>query len=127
MAALPSQPTLLTAEPDRAQLPRLVEVAVDAAGGGGARTYTYHVPDRLRDVEAGEAVLVEYGRRQALAIVLREAETVPPVATKPILERVRADGPLLPPLTLALARWISDTYLAPPAIVLRAMLPPGML
>ncbi len=35
--------------------------------------------------------------------------------------------PLLPPLGLGLARWISTHYLAPPALVLRAMLPPGML
>ena len=31
---------------------RIVEVAIDAAGGGGARTYTYAVPpdlERLRD------------------------------------------------------------------------------
>jgi len=105
----------------------LVEVAIDAAGGGGNRTYTYHLPERLRDIEPGEAVLVEYGRRQALAVVLGPAATVPGVVTKPIVERVRADGPLLPPLTLALARWIAATYLAPPAIVLRAMLPPGFL
>lgn len=106
---------------------RRVEVAIDAAGGGGSRTYTYHVPERLADLVPGEAVLVEYGRRQALGIVLGEAATAPAIETKPILERVRADGPLLPPLALALARWIGATYLAPPAVVLRAMLPPGML
>lgn len=105
---------------------RFVEVAVDAAGGGGARTYTYHVPPALAGIEPGEAVLVEYGRRQALAVVLAETGR-PEVATKPIVDRVRADGPLLPPTTLALARWISTTYLAPPAVVLRAMLPPGFL
>ena len=43
------------------------------------------------------------------------------------MDRVRADGPLLPPLSLALARSIADHYLAPPALVLRAMLPPGLL
>ena len=107
---------------------RYVEVAVDAAGGGGARTYTYHVPPALADLEPGEAVLVEYGRRQALAVVLDDAPPPPvDVVTKPIVERVRADGPLLPPTTLALARWIAGTYLAPPAMVLRAMLPPGFL
>lgn len=106
---------------------RRVEVAIDAAGGGGSRTYTYHVPERLADLVPGEPVLVEYGRRQALGIVLGEATTAPEIGTKPILERVRADGPLLPPLVLALARWIGTTYLAPPAVVLRAMLPPGML
>ena len=46
---------------------------------------------------------------------------------KPIVDRVRADGPLLPRLTLALAGEIAAHYLAPPALVLRAMLPPGLL
>ena len=105
----------------------LVEVAIDAAGGGGNRTYTYHLPERLSDIQPGEAVLVEYGRRQALAVVLGEVTEQPAFATKPVLDRVRADGPLLPALSLALARWISRTYLAPPAVVLRAMLPPGFL
>ena len=109
---------------------RTVEVAVDAAGRGGDRTYTYLVPEALADLEVGEAVLVEFGRRQALGIVVAEASsvpTVPGVTAKPIVDRVRTDGPLLPPLTLALARWIADHYLAPPALVLRAMLPPGLL
>ena len=56
---------------------RFVEVAIDAAGGGGNRTYTYHLPDRLSDIVPGEAVLVEYGRRQALAVVLGRAPPQP--------------------------------------------------
>ena len=40
---------------------------------------------------------------------------------------MRADGPLLPPLALSLAREIAAHYLAPPALVIRAMLPPGLL
>ena len=106
---------------------RAVEVAVDAAGRGGDRTYTYLVPEALADLVAGEAVLVEFGRRQALGIILAETTVPPSAALKPIVDRVRADGPLLPPLTLALARAIADHYLAPPALVLRAMLPPGLL
>lgn len=104
----------------------LVEVAVDAAGAG-SRRYTYHVPAPLAPVAPGEAVLVEYGRRQALGIVLGPAARAPDVATKPIVDRIRSDGPLVPPLSLALARWIASHYLAPPALVLRAMLPPGLL
>ncbi len=106
---------------------RLVEVAVDSVGGGGAQTYTYAVPERLIDIEPGEPVLVEFGQRQALGIVLAEAGGAPGIEAKPIVDRVRADGPLLPPLSLALARFISDHYLAPRALVLRAMLPPDML
>jgi primosomal protein N' (replication factor Y) len=106
---------------------RAVEVAVDAAGRGGDRTYTYLVPDALSDLEPGEAVLVGFGRRQALGIVVAEATTLPETGIRPIVDRVRADGPLLPPLTLALATGIARHYLAPPALVLRAMLPPGLL
>ncbi|MEK6720604.1 MAG: primosomal protein N' [Chloroflexota bacterium] len=106
--------------------PRFVTVAVDAPGGAGARAWTYHVPEHLADLEPGEAVLVDYGRRQALGVILAEAEA-PDRETRPIADRVRADGPLLPGLSLRLASWISAHYLAPPAMVVRAMLPPGLL
>jgi primosomal protein N' (replication factor Y) len=122
---------ILEIDPPAAKGPsnRLVEVAVDAVGGAGGRTWTYAVPDRLRDLAAGEAVLVEFGRRQTLAVVLGEAsdDAASAVDPKPIADRVRADGPLLPPLSLAFARWIAGHYLAPAALVVRAMLPPGML
>jgi len=107
--------------------PRLVSVAVDAAGAGGQRPFSYRVPEELADLAPGEAVLVEFGRRQALAVVLGEGVAVEGIDTKPILDRVRADGPLLPELSMRLATWISGHYLAPPAITLRAMLPPGLL
>src|SRR3989442_7667701 len=42
-------------------------------------------------------------------------------------DRVRADGPLLPPLSLRLARWVAERYLAPMSVVVRAFLPPGLL
>jgi primosomal protein N' (replication factor Y) len=106
---------------------RLVAVAVDAAGAAGNRPYSYSVPPALDDLEVGEAVLVEFGRRQALGIVLGPGEEAPGAVTKPIVDRVRADGPLLPALGMRLAAWISARYLAPPALTLRAMLPPGLL
>jgi primosomal protein N' (replication factor Y) (superfamily II helicase) len=116
-------PEALTAPDGR----RLIEVAVDAAGAGGARPYTYAVPDELADLGDGEAVLVEFGRRQALGIVLGAASSSGGTTPKPILDRVRSDGPLLPGLTLSLARWVAAHYLAPPALVIRSMLPPGLL
>ncbi|HEX6400300.1 MAG TPA: DEAD/DEAH box helicase family protein, partial [Actinomycetota bacterium] len=106
--------------------PRLVEVAVDAAGGR-SNTFTYAVPEALSDLAAGEAVLVDFGRRQALGVVVRERAEATAVEPRSIVDRVRADGPLLPALGLALADWIASHYLAPPALVLRAMLPPGFL
>ncbi|HEX7497237.1 MAG TPA: primosomal protein N' [Candidatus Limnocylindrales bacterium] len=103
-----------------------VEVAVDAPGA--SKTYDYAVPGRLAPVLPGEAVLVDFGRsRQALGVVLGPSIDVAGMALKPLLARVHADGPLLPPVSLQFARWISDEYLAPPAATLRSMLPPGML
>ena len=105
----------------------IVAVAVDAAGAAGLRPFSYRVPEPLADLTPGEAVLIEFGRRQALGIVLGPGAEVEGVETKPILDRVRADGPLLPELGMRLASWIAEHYLAPPAITLRAMLPPGLL
>jgi primosomal protein N' (replication factor Y) len=105
---------------------RVVEVAVDAVGPGGDRLYSYHVPERHTGVVPGSAVLVEFGRRQALGVVLGE---VPAGAleTKPVLDVVHSEGPLFPVLQVALARALAEHYLAPPAAVIRAMLPPGLL
>ena len=106
---------------------RHVEVAVDAAGAAGTRTWTYLVPDGLADIGAGEPVLVEWGRRQAVGIVLGDVPAPSGITARPLGARVRADGPLLPPLALALAREITNHYLTPPALAIRAMLPPGLL
>jgi len=104
-----------------------VEVAIDAAGPAGGQTFTYHLPAPLADVAVGEAVLVEYGHRRALGIVMQVRATEPERETKPVLARVRSDGPLLPPLQVALAAHICRHYLAPPALVMRQMLAPGAL
>jgi len=79
------------------------------------------------DIAAGDAVVVEFGRRQALGIVIGPAPAPTGIVAKPILDRVRSDGPLLPPRSVQLGRWIAERYLAPVSMVIRAMLPPGML
>ena len=108
---------------------RLVEVAVDAPAGPGPRTYTYLEPPGLGDLEPGEAVLVPFGRggRQAIGIVVGEGTAPEGGEVRSIAARVRSDGPLLPALSLAFAAELSTRYLAPLAVVIRAMLPPGML
>jgi primosomal protein N' (replication factor Y) len=106
--------------------PRFVEVAVDAPGVAGGRTYTYAVPASLADLELGEAVMVEFGRRRAVGVVLADAPP-PEMTAKPLLARVRSEGPLLGALWRRLARHVSEHYLAPPGMVVRAMLPPGTL
>ena len=118
-----------TSEPliDYIDTVRRVEVAVDAVGPAGGQTLTYHLPNSLEDVHAGEAVMVEYGRRNAIGVVFGPAGSDPGRATKPVLARIRSDGPLLPQLQVDLARFVTGHYLAPPALVVRAMLAPGML
>lgn len=96
-------------------------------GPAGGRTFTYHLPESLADVTVGEAVLVEYGRRRALGIVMSVGAEAPPRPTKAVEARVRSDGPLLAPLQVALAQHICRHYLAPPALVVRQMLAPGAL
>ncbi len=106
---------------------RLVDVAVDAVGPRGGQTFTYHLSGPLSDLAPGEAVLVEYGRRNAVGVVMGAGTDDPGRSTKPVLARIRSDGPLLPPLQVRLARHIATHYLAPPAMVVRSMLAPGML
>ena len=106
---------------------RLVEVAVDSAGPQGGQTFTYGVPDELSDLTAGEVVMVEYGRRNVIGVVFGDTAELPEREIKPIVARVRSDGPLLPPLSIALARHVTAHYLAPPALVVRSILAPGML
>ncbi len=105
---------------------RFVEVAVDAPGVPGGRAFSYLVPPGLSDIEAGEAVMVEFGRRRAVGVILAEAAE-PEMQAKPLLARVRSDGVLLGPLWRRLALHVAAHYLAPPGMVVRAMLPPGTL
>ena len=119
-----AEPVLEDGDPGQG---RLVAVAIDAAGAAGAHAFTYRVPARMEPLLPGEAVLVEFGRRQALGIILGDSGGRDGFVAKPVVDRVRADGPLLPPTSIALAQAIAATYLAPPALVLRAMLPPGLL
>jgi primosomal protein N' (replication factor Y) len=103
-----------------------VAVAVDLPGPAGLGPLTYHVPPELGPLEPGEAVVVEVGRRHVVGVVVGRASP-PDRPTKPVGRRVRSDGPLFPPLSLALAAWVSRHYLVPLGTVLRAFLPPGLL
>ena len=106
---------------------RLVEVAVDAAGAGGARPFTYAVPDcagrppgrggRARRVRAAAGAR----RRARPGAARRRRRRSPSSSGSAPMGRCSRRS------TLALARWIAEHYLAPPALVIRAMLPPGLL
>lgn len=107
--------------------PRLVDVAVDVAGIPGGVLYTWSVPEALADLAVGEAVLVGYGRREAAGVVLGDHKGEAPANVRPVLSRIRSDGPLLTPIQARLAAHVATWYLAPAGMVVRAMLPPGEL
>jgi primosomal protein N' (replication factor Y) len=101
---------------------RYAEVAVDARIGH-SRSFSYHVPERF-SVEPGQLVWVPLGRRITQGIVM-ELVAVPQVeVTRDILQAVMP-SPLVDPLSLDLARWLSRYYLCSLFDAISLMLPPG--
>ena len=76
---------------------RLVEVAVDAAGGRGS-TFTYLVPPALADLERRRGGAGRVRPAAGAGGRPRRGDAVARDHARPIVDRVRADGPLLPPL-----------------------------
>lgn len=105
---------------------RTVRVAVDAIADRPERTFSYLLPDALRDAEPGSLLLVPYGRRLALGYLLPRAPE--PSGPEQELREVEAvvSGPMLTPDLLALAEEIAAYYRAPVGTTLAAMLPPGL-
>ncbi len=89
-------------------------------------SFHYHLPADLEEtVQPGHLVEVEFGRRLAQGIVIALDDQSPVSETKPIIGLIMPD-PVLSPVQLDLARWLSDAYLAPLIDCLRLMLPPGL-
>ena len=88
-------------------------------------TFTYAVPDALRDaVEPGMRVLVPF-RKKSLVGVVVDAPVQPPQDTRlREITRVIDLVPALTPSLVELGQWIASYYLAPIGEVFRAMLPP---
>ena len=97
------------------------EVAVNSPGSRS--TFSYAIPPGL-NINVGQAVLVPFGSRVIQGIVLRLSDKPSVEETKEIADIV-ADFPLLSPVQMHLARWISEYYFAPPFDALALMLPPG--
>jgi primosomal protein N' (replication factor Y) (superfamily II helicase) len=93
------------------------------------RTFVYRIPDALRDrARPGAQVNVPFRNRAARGFVLEVTPEPPADAPAERLLDLTAVLPV-PPLSahlMALARWISDYYLAPPGEVLAATLPGGL-
>ena len=108
--------------------------ALDAPGGPGEycgvalpvpldKVFTYLVPERDSGrIVPGCRVLVPFGTRSLVGVVLEVHRTDPGFDLKPVKEVLDAE-PSLDRGLLDLARWIARYYCAPIGEVLKAMLP----
>jgi len=97
------------------------EVAVNSSGSHS--TFCYAIPSKL-NIGVGQPVWVPFGARVIQGIVVELSEQPSVEATKEILETV-TDYPLLSPMQIELAQWISEHYLSPLFDAIALMLPPG--
>ena len=88
-------------------------------------TYHYLVPpELLSEIAVGKRVLVPFGRRRLIGIILGQIESAEEL--KPVLQLLDPE-PLLSPDELEFLRWASSYYLHPLGEVIRAALPAGLL
>jgi primosomal protein N' (replication factor Y) len=97
------------------------EVAVNSPGSRS--TFSYAIPPGL-NISAGQAVWVPFGSRVIQGIVFQLSEQPSVEETKEIAGIV-TDFPLLSPIQIKLAQWISEHYFAALFNALALMLPPG--
>ena len=97
----------------------------DTAAAEPLPAFHYLVPADLESLIAvGQWVWVPFGSRNLSGIVVALDSTPPDIDIRPIGDIVDV-RPVLAAAQLALARWISEHYLAPLFDCLRLFLPPG--
>ena len=102
-------------------MPRYCEVALPVPLD---QPFTYSVPGSL-EVQPGMRVIVPFGSRKLLGVVVRcgvTPEGVEESAIRPVQEALEED-PALSVELLRLGKWLSHYYLVPEGEVLVAMLP----
>ncbi|HYL84834.1 MAG TPA: primosomal protein N' [Candidatus Angelobacter sp.] len=88
-------------------------------------TFTYQVPETMREtVQPGCRVLVPFRRKSLVGVVTEFAANAPQGTNVREVTRVLDLIPALTPKLIELAHWIANYYLAPVGEVFRAMLPP---
>jgi len=88
-------------------------------------TFTYAIPDSLRDsVQPGSHVLVPFRNKSLVGVVVELAPHAPPSTKIREISKVLDFLPALAPKLIELGHWIAGYYLAPVGEVFRAMLPP---
>lgn len=90
------------------------------------RSFTYEIPIDLQNrLAIGHLVIVPFGNRRLPALVIALTETTPIKNLKSI-EALLDPAPALSPAQFELAKWISETTLAPLHECIELFLPPGM-
>lgn len=92
-----------------------------------APTFHYAIPKRLEEIlRLGQLVWVPFGARYLQGVVVGFDDRAP-VAEIKAMEAIIDLQPALSTAQIRLAFWISRYYFAPIYLVIRAMLPPGMI
>ena len=101
-------------------MPKYAKVLIDQSAG---KPFDYEIPEALGPkVHVGSRVSVPVRTRLVLATVIELADITDAEGVRAI-ERVVGDRPVLSPLLLKLANWISDYYCCPVEATLRSVLP----
>ena len=88
--------------------------------------FDYHVPEELAGkVQSGCLVVVPFGKQLVQGVVLREVEIPQVLQTRPVASLLDPK-PVLTQAMLDLASELSETTLAPLALCIDLMLPPGL-
>ncbi|MGO9489289.1 MAG: primosomal protein N' [Solirubrobacteraceae bacterium] len=116
-------PTLNLAEPQAEGAIAQVEPITTARALLGP--FDYRLPAAMRAVvEPGSMLVVPFGRRQILGVVVGLADSSE-VAGEKLLAPLRVLDPGVPPDLIALADWIAAEYCSTRARALSLVLPPG--
>jgi primosomal protein N' (replication factor Y) len=87
--------------------------------------FHYEIPPALQELQPGHLVWVPFGPQYLQGVVMA-IEDHSPVPEMRLIDRLADPEPILSPTQLALARWVSDYYVAPLQQVIWAMIPPGI-
>ncbi len=91
-----------------------------------SQTFTYAIPPHLEGrLQAGHLVSVPFGARKLQGIVIALSEQTSVERVKDVYD-LAEPLPVLSPIQIELARWMSDYYFAPLIDCLLQMFPPGL-
>lgn len=101
---------------------KYAEVAVDAPVDH-SRTFSYSIPPKFT-VVPGQLVWVPFGRRIAQGVVVELANSPQVEVAKDLLQPIEP-APLVSPVHIKLAKWLSRYYLCSLFAAIASLLPPG--